>query len=298
MIGVPLMLMCLSNLGRVLAESVRQTYARLCIRQSDHYKCTSAGDDNSGVCGGSMNVGSRSRDRPDTYQLTDEKNEVTQNSIITPSALFFFWWWDILNKIFDRHFNRLKTVIYASIMIYRRNLQCTEPTIAMVCMVTHFKSKFIHTSIHIYISNKWWNWWHFLVFSFVLSDPMTFQSTQQQQQNSPGAYHLITNSPTKSILTNSQHSTPQRNINTGLEHPMNQQQMKLPPASPNKGYVMLPLRKINDSPNHQLIQIQHSNLDNYCRKWLEKSKWQNKTRKNIFHKLKTKTRKTNALPTS
>lgn len=53
----------------------------------------------------------------------------------------------------------------------------------------------------------------------------------------------------------------------GSDHPLNQQQqIKLPMGSPNKGYVMLPLRTINDSPNHQLIQIQHSNLDNYCRK--------------------------------
>lgn len=52
-----------------------------------------------------------------------------------------------------------------------------------------------------------------------------------------------------------------------MDHLSNQQQPKLPTGSPNKDYVMLPLRKLNDSPNHQLIQIQHSNLDNYCRKW-------------------------------
>lgn len=71
MIGVPLMLMCLSNLGRVLAESVRQTYARLCIRQSDHYKCTT--EDGSGGCSGSPG---------DTYQSAEEKNEVTTFKII------------------------------------------------------------------------------------------------------------------------------------------------------------------------------------------------------------------------
>lgn len=81
-----------------------------------------------------------------------------------------------------------------------------------------------------------------------------------------GSYHLITNSPTKSILSNSQHSTPQRTI--GSDHPLNQQQSKLPMGSPNKAYMMLPYRKINDSPTHQLIQIQHSNLDNYCCKYL------------------------------
>lgn len=83
-----------------------------------------------------------------------------------------------------------------------------------------------------------------------------------------GSYHLISNSPTKSILSNSQHSTPQRTI--GSDHPLNQQQSKLPMSSPNKGYMMLPYRKINDSPTHQLIQIQHSNLDNYCREYLLK----------------------------
>lgn len=65
LIGVPLMLMCLSNLGRVLADSVRQTYARLCVRQSHHQKCaTDDGDDRNGYHG-------------DTYQSADEKNEVT-----------------------------------------------------------------------------------------------------------------------------------------------------------------------------------------------------------------------------
>lgn len=64
MIGVPLMLICLSNLGRVLADSMRQTYARLCIRQSHHQKYTTDdGDGSNGYHG-------------DTYQSADEKNEV------------------------------------------------------------------------------------------------------------------------------------------------------------------------------------------------------------------------------
>lgn len=64
MIGVPLMLMCLSNLGRVLAESVRQTYARLCIRQSEHHKCPTEDIDDQDTYNGH------------TYQSAEEKNEV------------------------------------------------------------------------------------------------------------------------------------------------------------------------------------------------------------------------------
>lgn len=64
MIGVPLMLMCLSQIGRVLAESVRHTYARLCIRQSDHHKCATDNGDHNYYNG-------------DTYQSAEEKNEVT-----------------------------------------------------------------------------------------------------------------------------------------------------------------------------------------------------------------------------
>lgn len=76
MIGVPLMLMCLSNLGRVLAESVRQTYARLCIRQSDHYKCTA--DHSSGIGGiGSNGTGALDSHR-NAYHSAEEKNEVNK----------------------------------------------------------------------------------------------------------------------------------------------------------------------------------------------------------------------------
>lgn len=75
MIGVPLMLMCLSNLGRVLAESVRQTYARLCIRQSDHYKCTPDDGSGSGSSGSNGNNGMDSHRK--TYHSAEEKNEVT-----------------------------------------------------------------------------------------------------------------------------------------------------------------------------------------------------------------------------
>lgn len=64
LIGVPLMLMCLSNLGRVLAESVRQTYARLCIRQSEHHKCPTEDTDDPDTYHGH------------TYQSAEEKNEV------------------------------------------------------------------------------------------------------------------------------------------------------------------------------------------------------------------------------
>lgn len=72
------------------------------------------------------------------------------------------------------------------------------------------------------------------------------------------AYHLIRNSPTKSILSNSQHSSPQRTV--CLDHPLSQQQND----SPNKSqtYHTPPNRKITDSPTHQLIQIQQSNIDN------------------------------------
>lgn len=78
MIGVPLMLMCLSNLGRVLAESVRQTYARLCIRQSDHYKCTTVDGSGSGSSGSNGNSGNSGSDlHRNTYHSADEKNEVS-----------------------------------------------------------------------------------------------------------------------------------------------------------------------------------------------------------------------------
>ncbi|XP_055312711.1 uncharacterized protein LOC129574574 [Sitodiplosis mosellana] len=167
LIGVPLMLMCLSNLGRVLAESVRQTYARLCIRQSEHHKCPTEDIDDQDTYHGH------------TYQSAEEKNEAQ-----------------------DCHLCQYNDISKESPM-YRAN-----------------------------------------------------------DRNGP--YHLITSSPTKSILTNSQHSSPQR-LAVGPDHPLNQPHKKLPPmVAPSKGYVMLPLRTINDSPNHQLIQIQHSNLDNYC----------------------------------
>lgn len=64
------MLMCLSNLGRVLAESVRQTYARLCIRQSEHHKCPTEDNDND-------NNGYHAH----TYQSNDEKIEVSQMAL-------------------------------------------------------------------------------------------------------------------------------------------------------------------------------------------------------------------------
>lgn len=78
MIGVPLMLMCLSNLGRVLAESVRQTYARLCIRQSEHHKCPTEDIDDQDTYNGH------------TYQSADEKNEVNG------FAFFFFFFFFFL----------------------------------------------------------------------------------------------------------------------------------------------------------------------------------------------------------
>lgn len=61
------MLLCLSQCGRVLAESVSQTYARLCIRQSDHHKCATDNGDHNYYNG-------------DTYQSAEEKNEVTYSS--------------------------------------------------------------------------------------------------------------------------------------------------------------------------------------------------------------------------
>ncbi|XP_031633608.1 uncharacterized protein LOC116347220 isoform X2 [Contarinia nasturtii] len=166
LIGVPLMLMCLSNLGRVLAESVRQTYARLCIRQSEHQKCPTEDIDDQDPYGGH------------TYQSADDKNEI-QN-----------------------------------------------------CHLCQYND-------------------------------ISKESPMYRANDRNGAYHLISNSPTKSILTNSQHSSPQR-MAMASDHPLNQQPTNLPIGSPHKSYVMLPLRAIKDSPNHQLIQIQHSNLDNYC----------------------------------
>lgn len=63
-IGVPLMLMCLSNLGRVLAEFVQQTYARLCIRQSQHQRCATDDEDEP------------VQNERQQYQSMDDKNEV------------------------------------------------------------------------------------------------------------------------------------------------------------------------------------------------------------------------------
>lgn len=45
MIGVPLMLMCLSSLGHVLAELIRRIYAKLCFRSNRHQKCATEDDD-------------------------------------------------------------------------------------------------------------------------------------------------------------------------------------------------------------------------------------------------------------
>lgn len=67
MIGVPLMLMCLSNLGRVLAESVRQTYARLCIRQKLPHRYAAEGDDEHDEY-----------IERQQYQMVPEKNEVNK----------------------------------------------------------------------------------------------------------------------------------------------------------------------------------------------------------------------------
>lgn len=63
LVGVPLMLMCLSNLGRALAESVRRTYARLCVRPSRHRKCPTEDGDDQNAYG-------------HTYQSAEGKNEV------------------------------------------------------------------------------------------------------------------------------------------------------------------------------------------------------------------------------
>lgn len=78
MIGVPLMLMCLSNLGRVLAESVRQTYARLCIRQQLPHRYAAEGDDDDDeheVYNGTQQ-----------YQPVPQKNEVTQPRFSSKSS--------------------------------------------------------------------------------------------------------------------------------------------------------------------------------------------------------------------
>lgn len=73
------------------------------------------------------------------------------------------------------------------------------------------------------------------------------------------AYHLLRNSPTKSILSNSQHSTPQRTV--CLSHPLNQ------PPSPNKPCTPLHTNHrlstaAHIPPNHQFIQIRPTNIDN------------------------------------
>lgn len=116
---------------------------------------------------------------------------------------------------------------------------------------------------------KIFNHEQYTAIQIVHSISLLFESFRFHFHFDTGSYHLITNSPTKSILSNSQHSTPQRTV--GSDHPLNQQQSKMPMGSPHKGYMMLPYRKINDSPTHQLIQIQHSNLDNYCRKYIYSS---------------------------
>lgn len=178
MIGVPLMLMCLSNLGRVLAESVRQTYARLCIRQSDHYKCTTVDGSGSGSSGSNGNNGNNSADlHRNTYHSADEKNEVNKvNKVIRIFRTNFSNPYDMNDcgraahvhniynvlhqfslplKLNDIYICRLKTVIYVNIMIFQKNHLCIEQTIVMVCIHTYFVEilvilSLLHT-LHLYL---------------------------------------------------------------------------------------------------------------------------------------------------
>lgn len=77
MIGVPLMLMCLSNLGRVLAESVRQTYARLCIRQQLPHRYAAEGDDDDD----DDNDEHKAYNGTQQYQPVPQKNEVSPANV-------------------------------------------------------------------------------------------------------------------------------------------------------------------------------------------------------------------------
>lgn len=72
------------------------------------------------------------------------------------------------------------------------------------------------------------------------------------------AYHLLRNSPTKSILSNSQHSTPQRTV--CLNHPLNQPQSPNKPCTPthsNHRHITTTI-----PPNQHFIQIRPTNIDN------------------------------------
>lgn len=80
------------------------------------------------------------------------------------------------------------------------------------------------------------------------------------------AYRLIRNTQKKSILTNSQQSSPHKTVY--IEHPLYQHQQQQSPkhqmsTSPTKcqTYLTMPARKLTESPNHhQLIQIQNPTI--------------------------------------
>lgn len=93
MIGVPLMLMCLSNLGRVLAESVRQTYARLCIRQQLPHRYAAEDDDDDDAEHEVYNGTQQ-------YQPVPQKNEVTRSHFSSSPTKSKF---QILNQIYRKY---------------------------------------------------------------------------------------------------------------------------------------------------------------------------------------------------
>lgn len=88
MIGVPLMLMCLSNLGRVLAESVRKTYARLCIRQQLPHRYAAEGDDDDD-----------DYDEHEAYNATQQYQPVPQKNEVSPANEVSIAKGQILNQI-------------------------------------------------------------------------------------------------------------------------------------------------------------------------------------------------------
>lgn len=77
-VGVPLMLMFLSSLGRVLADSIRRAYAKICFRPNRHQKCATEDTDEADDYYNKINQ---------KYQSTQEKNKVKSLYCLFPCRL-------------------------------------------------------------------------------------------------------------------------------------------------------------------------------------------------------------------
>lgn len=94
---------------------------------------------------------------------------------------------------------------------------------------------------------------------------MHFVFTYKHTHTHTDAYHLLRNSPTKSILSTSQHSTPQRAAT--LSHPLNQQPSSNNACTPihtnnRHSTAAMPPPPPPMPSNHQFIQIRPTNIDN------------------------------------